>query len=810
MRFKQIRPLTEAQLDELRMSPGSLNKFANSDDAQGIMAGFEAELVFTGLGNSNGGDLEPDYDYDERTRGTSIDDVINFFGHDDWGYGISPRQERELQNSLDDRYMEWYDEAMYAAWKDEEYELIKEAVENEWDWDEQTEEYLNNMGLTDEQVQAALEAGEEHGTFNSSAEQRAFLEENPAYEYYLRARETAEEALESLVQQEIDDQGKYYEEAIDDFRSNFQPDGDDNWLEQVGYRYMSDIANDFNITWPYMSGGGGDDGSFNMENAERLADDLSEKLGVKAKAQQGYRGGAGGNEQSKLHSSRDAVTWFIEEDSSLDSDDSDNMAVEIVSPPMPLEECLRQMENFFTWAEDNGAYTNSSTSMHMGVSLPYRGGNIDYVKLALFLGDEHVLKEFGRQSNHYCQSALNTIKKHTQNKPEKIGSAMELMKHNLLELAGDVLAKSNWELGAGRYSSINKRTGAGYIEFRSAGGENYFEDVDKLKNTLLRYSQAMYIAGNPAAERREYSKKLYKLIAPGEGDSSLDLFARFAAGEISSTELKTQWAEKALAKDAPELVQKGDWVVIDQGTGRPVQGQEYRGFSRDDARARAKQKLSPGSSDEGFDMGYDVVPIETGRWEIYTKDSNTGEENTLEIVDADRKGEAVDKVYDKYVSQDIPFFARAYYGAGIKQPEPKLTRRAQLAKNIKAAPAEEIKNWLVYDTLTGEEHYNQPGRKSNLVQIMRKMERDNKWPQGRLAIKLSSEPPKDELANTQKQADSENYRGAWDFFYVPDGKILDRVDNASVSQATAILADLTRRFGGVESNYGMRRARAPQ
>ena len=74
MRFKQFKPrtLTEAdlqKLDELRMNPTTLQQFGSSDAAKGIMAGFEAELVFTGLGgpgDSDEYDMEPDMDADER------------------------------------------------------------------------------------------------------------------------------------------------------------------------------------------------------------------------------------------------------------------------------------------------------------------------------------------------------------------------------------------------------------------------------------------------------------------------------------------------------------------------------------------------------------------------------------------------------------------------------------------------------------------------------------------------------------------------------------------------------------------------
>ena len=142
MRFKQFKPrtLTEAeleQLDELRMNPTTLQQFANSPEAQGIMAGFEAELVFTGLGGEPeyDEDPEPDYDVDERCH--SIDDVINFFSNDEYGYATYGRDLTNLQNGLDEKYMEWVDEKMYEAFRDEAEDLIKKIIEeDDFDWDD--------------------------------------------------------------------------------------------------------------------------------------------------------------------------------------------------------------------------------------------------------------------------------------------------------------------------------------------------------------------------------------------------------------------------------------------------------------------------------------------------------------------------------------------------------------------------------------------------------------------------------------------------------------------------------------------------
>jgi hypothetical protein len=678
MRYKHL--LSEQQLDELRMSPRSLQQFAASPEAQGIMAGFEAELVFTGQGGEGDydEDPEPDYDADERCR--SLDQVVEFFENDDYGYGLSSREAGRLRERLDEQYYEWYDEEMRRQFEDEKEDLIRKVLvdDNDWDEDEEIQKQLALLDLSDNEINEIIKVGEAAPRFTKFSDQQAYAEANPLYDQYLTAQKGAEDLLDALVNDEVRTQGANWDAALDDFRDNFYMDDDSGFFSDNGLRWMSDVANEYSLNWPVMTyTGRSSEGGFDESNAERLADDLSEKLGVKTKVSSGY------------HSAkRDNKTWIFEPDSSLDADDPDNMPVEIVSPPMPLEECLRQMENFFTWAEENGAYANSSTGFHMGVSLPNRGGDVDYVKLALFLGDEYVLKEFGRSSNTYCAAAIKKIRDRIGSKPDAVAGAMELMRGNLLELAQKTLEISNQ--GFGKYTSINpqggvgsndpsKTRGAKYIEFRSAGGSNYFEDIDKLKNTLMRYAQAMAIAGNPAAERKEYYKKLYKLIAPSNGDASLDLFSKFASGAISSEELKKTWAEKQLGKEP-----KGDWKVYD-ANGKYIIGQDYRGYTKTEVWDRAKQKLSPGSSITDFQKSHRVLPMDskTGDWEVYKND--TGE--TLEILRGyQNKSDAVDAVYDKYNEQGIVINLRP---ADPGAPEPELSRREKLAKRIKTSKSKE-------------------------------------------------------------------------------------------------------------------------
>ena len=801
MRYKHL--LSEEQLDEIRMSPGALRKFAASPEAEGIRAGFEAELVFTGLGADDDQEWEPDYDADERAY--SIQGVVDFFSNDDWGYGMSDREANRLEERLSEAYYEWYDDQMYREFREEADNLVlKVILDDEWDWDDAVRNQLDDMELSNDEIEEAMRDGEQAPKFNSNQEQDAYAETHPGYQRYLEAYEAAESILNDLVEESVKEQDKYWDAALDDFRDNYQIDDDSGFFSDAGLRWMSDVSNEFNLGWPVMTVTGSS-GGFDESNAQNLATDLEEVLGVQTKVSGGYH-----------HATRDDETWIFEPDTSLDADDSDNMPVEIVSPPMPLAECLDKMEKFFAWAENNGAYSNSSTGFHMGVSLPHTGGSVDYLKLALFLGDEYVLNEFGRSANRYAEAAMKKIRQKV--KGSDVSGAMELMRYNLLELAQKQLEINNH--GFGKYTSINPQGGvdstrpekerpAKYIEFRSAGGSNYFEDVEKLQNTLLRYARAMSIASSPSAERREYYTKLYKLLTPArEAMGGVELFTEFAAGKIDKQELKRRWAETALAKDAPELTQKGDWVVINNSTGQKVQGQEYNGYTKSEVEQRAKQKLSPASSQTDFDLTYGIVPQNTGRWEIYSFDDD--KEQTLEIVDAATRGEAADQVFDKYNAAGIAFLVRVYYGdyAKNKPPAPKLTPRAQLAKRIKQPPAGldynyEIVNQGDYRLPVVDKFYAANDREAQetysrwlKIKNLPDDTADYGYRQARQSRPVANvqDVQPDVAQNFSQPQDATDIPRNWEFVNRINGQVIHNMTNASYNQANVVQDNLELRY----------------
>ena len=501
---------------------------------------------------------------------------------------------RQTRAALEQDWMEWSDEALYDEF-DAPVAVREWIQENDWDEEDliaQELEYEHGKDRAEE-ILAAMERRVK-GT--GTAADADLVKE------YVSAEQAVNKALEDRVKMSVEEQDSDFESALDEFRENWDKDESD-WLRDRGWRNMSDIAYNFDVTWPHMTiTGGSSEGGFNEESAQRLADSLSETLGVKTTVSTGYHG-----------AKRDTSTWIFEPDGSLDADDDANMPVEIVSPPMPLAKTLEILPRFFEWAESNGAYANSSTGFHMSVSMPEHEGNmLDYTKLALFLGDEYVLKQFGREANTYAKSAISKIRERKGNvNAEEI---LSTMRKHLGHFASRALAQPS---GFGKYTSINPKSK--YIEFRSAGGSNYFEDMDKIQNTLMRYARAMDIAFDPDVDKPEYAKKLYKMltdvktqeitdprtgtkrteVVPGLDNDAISIFSRYVAGELPKSELKgfikkIQYGrevarQKASGKVSTDYDPDGNYVIRSKDSEGKPQGPVLHRFSATGTSAAIEQ-----------------------------------------------------------------------------------------------------------------------------------------------------------------------------------------------------------------------------
>ena len=171
----------------------------------------------------------------------------------------------------------------------------------------------------------------------------------------------------------------------------------------------------------------------------------------------------------------------------------------------------------------------------MNVSLPgYNLANLDYVKMALFLGDKYVLQTFNRLGNSYARSAIDNIEQVIKRDPGKAESALTLMRSNLNSAVSKMIHDSRTD----KFTSINTKDNR--IEIRSPGGNWLDMDLDAVINTLYRTVYALSIALDPQAEKEEYAKKFYKMLAAGAPKDETDTikyFSQYVTGTIPKAAL---------------------------------------------------------------------------------------------------------------------------------------------------------------------------------------------------------------------------------------------------------------------------------
>jgi len=518
MRAKDF--LNEENIFEINMSPTGLKSLAADIDAR---AGMEFEMIVPNVDNEEG-ELEPDYDMDERA--SDFDDIRNFFN--DGAYN-SRREVNDLIEELSNEYMEFVDEKMMDAWDRDGYDFFKEWVRNNVSDDELATE----LGID-------TEAEDYNGIPNSE--------------------------FEKFVEKHWEEQDGNYDSALDEYRSDYMGDyTEGDFLRYKGYRYMSDIENNFGISWPHYTTVEGE------TDISEVAQNFSHAIGRPTKASSNYHSG------SVQRPSKSQQHYVVEPDGSLDGDESGDTGLEFVSPPLPLSELLSDLQKVKKFADTYNCYTNDSTGLHINISVPnYSLEKLDFVKLALLMGDEHVLDKFGRATNTYAKSAMKIVRDRVANQPEDAGQLLAQMKGTMAEMATKIIHSGN----TSKYTSINTKDG--YIEFRSPGGDWLNENFDKIESTLLRFTVALDAAIDPQKYRAEYLKKLYMLLAPKSAGDTMGIFAKYAAGEMPKGALKSFIRQAQLERQAKKTTPA---PAQPQATAQPPAQPKYEIYDRTTNRA---------------------------------------------------------------------------------------------------------------------------------------------------------------------------------------------------------------------------------
>lgn len=501
--------LEDDYLNEIRMSTANLRQEAAKT---GALAGMEFEMILPNVETDVEPEYEPDYDQDQRAR--SFGDVRDFFHDGDYN---GRRDVDRLIEEIDEEYQEWKQDQTAEAWARDGADYVRDYVAN------------NDLFDRDE---AMAQARDEIIDANPDLPQ-----ESEEFTELLSAR--LNEMETEFADTAFEDRGRIHDAAFEEFSEMQDDEYDEGSFLDDKYPYMTDIQNNFDISWPYYYDlNDGQDGEMDVD---RVADEFSSYMKKPVNASSSYHGAR-----------REAGHYVVEPDGSLEGDNSGDGGLEFVSPPMPIDEMISDLNKVKAWAGDIGAYTNDSTGLHINISVPnYSLDKLDYVKLALLMGDEYVLEEFGRMSNTYTKAATGKIRDALRKNPDLAPAMMDKMRGHMEDLATKAIHSGTTD----KYTSINTKTG--YIEFRSPGGDWLDENFDKIENTLLRFTVAMDAAMNPEKYRQEYLKKLYKLLASSQekgGVDVLQLFANYSAGELDKAALIRQVREKQLARN----VEKGN------------------------------------------------------------------------------------------------------------------------------------------------------------------------------------------------------------------------------------------------------------
>ena len=296
------------------------------------------------------------------------------------------------------------------------------------------------------------------------------------------------------------------------------------FVKDNGYSSMMEFFDD-NRDWleePYSDRSSE---SYSVRDAKETAEEMDD-YGMTADVEEQYHSGNRGD------------NWVIEPDDSIRPNPGD-IGMEIISPPMEYEDGILHLQDMLSMFQNGAYYTNDSTGLHINVSVEGMGfSRLDYVKLVLLAGDKTVLQQFDRELNNYTSNAVEGLSDYFRGSSVQILEVFKAMREGIDNLGADLIGN----ISLGGHVSIEIKHG--YIEFRSAGGD-YIHSGDEIINTINRFIVAYSAAMSPELHRKEYAKKLYKLISvhlPGGRNRNIQhamqLFAMNQAGMVDKNRLK--------------------------------------------------------------------------------------------------------------------------------------------------------------------------------------------------------------------------------------------------------------------------------
>lgn len=333
-------------------------------------------------------------------------------------------------------------------------------------------------------------------------------------------KEEYQEWLMEQAKEEYDKHDPDEQESFSRFSKEFYDDNYDNmqeeWLESKDIYRMSDVEKEYDVTWPNWT-------DYEQSDPfEALANSLHDAI----------RRGDRIISANSYHAARRSDTQYsLETDTSLDEPNSNSdIGIELISPPLPFEETIRDMDKILRWMDKNDGYTNNTCGLHMNISVQgVDHSKLDYIKLVLFVGDPYLVELFDREASGYADSVLPKIVNTAY--PQDVITVLDNMKSQLSKVASHLIHSGKTKHTDG----IDNR--GNYIEFRYPGNDWASMNLSDIENTLRRFILAYTVACDPEKYKKEYAKKLYKSFHTNKNNSVVfSHFADYSAGNLSQEE----------------------------------------------------------------------------------------------------------------------------------------------------------------------------------------------------------------------------------------------------------------------------------
>ena len=540
-----VPKLYEGVLRELNMSPGRLQKEVDRIlQSAAPRIGLEFEVIMPSDEESN-----PDI-----SSHTTEDDLREFFS----------LNSNEDFDHIDEIYFEWLADKQHE-WSDER---AMETLNNPGDESAKKIEFMVDDYVTSgdaDEIIARITGDENDIEITTDMADETIARADQIYKANGPVDEWPQPTsgadpfiqlyYEIFADDNLEAKGKFNEYYFEDFYSNVADDTKYSigaYLRTHHINSMGDVYREFenDLIWP---GGPLHQGEFDENYAYQVADEIEQLIGDSVSVE-------GGDSYGDINT---ADNWVITSDASIrpDEDAGEDAGLEIITPAMEYEEGIGHITNVFDYLKSKDAYVNSTTGLHINVSLD----NIDhsmlnYPKLVVMLGDKSIMDRYNRAFNEYSMSSLDSLSNmmnanvgFPRDKPRKVKEIAAMMG----KLRGDfnnAVASSFENVDFGKFSSVGIKDG--YIEFRAAGGEDYLDSIDDIINMINRFIMAYIVACDPEAYKNEYGKKLYRLISNvakrQASPNSMALFAKFSAGIITKDELISRVGALRAEKEADD------------------------------------------------------------------------------------------------------------------------------------------------------------------------------------------------------------------------------------------------------------------